>query len=50
VATHVARAEDSRPLQAWIGSTLSEEFDLEGTAGAAPEFADLFLRQPRGEA
>jgi hypothetical protein len=50
VATHVARSEDSRPLQAWIGSTLSEEFDLEGTAGVAPEFADLFLRQPRGEA
>lgn len=50
VATHVAHPEDARPLQAWIGSTLSEEFDLEGTAGAAPEFADLFLRQPRGEA
>ena len=50
VATHVACSEDARPLQAWVGSTLSEEFDLEGTAGAAPEFADLFLRQPRGEA
>ena len=50
IATHVARPEDSRPLQAWIGSTLSEEFDLEGTAGAAPEFADLFLRQPKGDA
>ena len=49
VATHVARPEDARPLQAWIGSTLSEEFDLEGTAGAVPEFADLFLRQSRGE-
>jgi hypothetical protein len=50
VATHVARAEDARPLQSWIGGTLSEEFDLEGTAGAVPEFTDLFLRQSRGEA
>jgi hypothetical protein len=45
VATHVARPEDARPLQGWIGSTLSEEFDLEGTAGAVPEFADLFTRE-----
>lgn len=44
VATHVAQAEDARPLQSWIGGTLSEEFDLEGTAEQVPEFTDLFLR------
>ena len=47
MATHVARPEDARPLQGWIGSTLSEEFDLEGTAAAVPEFADLFTREAR---
>lgn len=44
VATHLARAEDARPLQSWIGGTLADEFDLEGTAAQAPEFTDLFLR------
>jgi hypothetical protein len=44
VATHLADAEDARPLQSWIGSTLADEFDLEGTAGQVPEFTDLFLR------
>jgi hypothetical protein len=44
VATHVARAEDARPLQSWIGGTLADEFDLEGTAAQVSEFTDLFLR------
>ena len=43
MATHVAEPADSRPLQSWIGSTLAEEFDLEGTADQAREFADLLL-------
>jgi hypothetical protein len=43
VATHVAEPADSRLLQSWIGSTLAEEFDLEGTADQAKEFADLLL-------
>jgi len=43
VATHVAGAEGARPLQSWIGTTLADEFDLEGTAGQVPEFTDLFL-------
>jgi hypothetical protein len=43
VATHVAEPADSRLLQSWIGSTLAEEFDLEGTADQAQEFADLLL-------
>ena len=43
VATHVADPSESRPLQSWIGGTLAEEFDLEGTAEQAREFADLLL-------
>jgi len=43
VATHVAEPADSRQLQSWIGTTLADEFDLEGTADQAREFADLLL-------
>jgi hypothetical protein len=46
VATHVAQSEDARPLQSWIGGTISDEFDLEGTAEQVPEFTDLFLHKP----
>jgi hypothetical protein len=45
VATHVAAAEDTRSLQGWLGTTLAEEFDLEGTAETVGEFGDLFLRE-----
>jgi len=52
VATHVAAQDDVRPLQSWIGTRLADEFDLEGTAGQVPEFADLLVREtlerPRG--
>lgn len=44
VATHVAAQDDARPLQSWIGTRLADEFDLEGTAGQVPEFADLLVR------
>ena len=44
VATHATEAEDARSLQAWLGTTLAEEFDLEGTAETVGEFGDLFLR------
>ena len=44
IATHMARDEEARALQSWIGGTLADEFDLEGTAGQIPEFTDLFLR------
>ena len=43
MATHMAEPAESRHLQSWIGSTLAEEFDLEGTAGQVPEFADLLV-------
>lgn len=45
VATHVAAQDDVRPLQSWIGTRLADEFDLEGTAGQVPEFADLLVRE-----
>lgn len=43
VATHVAAPADARPLQSWIGSTLADEFDLEGTAEQTSDFADLLV-------
>ena len=45
VATHATAPAESRHLHAWIGGTLAEEFDLEGTAGQVPEFADLLVRE-----
>ena len=43
VATHATAPAESRHLHAWIGGTLAEEFDLEGTAEEARDFADLLL-------
>lgn len=45
VATHLTDAGNERPLQSWIGTTISDEYDLEGTAEQVPEFTDLFLRR-----
>jgi len=42
VATHHAPMSHRRRLQAYIGSMVASEYDLEGTAGKVPEFADLF--------
>lgn len=43
LATHVAQPSESRLLQSWIGGTLAEEYDLEGTAEQAGEFAELLI-------
>lgn len=43
VASHMVEPAESRSLQGWIGGTLAEEFDLEGTADQAREFADLLV-------
>ena len=43
VATHATEPAASRHLQSWIGTTLADEYDLEGTAEQAKEFADLLL-------
>lgn len=48
VATHHASAIGNRSIQAWIGSLISDEYDLEGTAEAAPEFADFFVNSDGG--
>jgi len=45
LATHrVLEAERPR-LHAYIGTLISDEYDLEGTAEGVPEFNDLFLNQ-----
>ncbi len=43
IATHRAGAEAALRLQAYIGTLISDEYDLEGTAEKVPEFRDLFL-------
>lgn len=45
VATHHADETASRNLQAYIGSLISDEYDMEGTAVDAPEFADFFVEK-----
>lgn len=50
VSTHVAEPAESRHLQSWIGGTLAEEYDLEGTAEQAREFADLLIGDGPGGA
>ena len=41
IATHQATPVAARGLQAFIGGLISEEYDLEGTAEGANEFADF---------
>lgn len=43
VATHHALPEGARRLQAHIGSLISDEYDLEGTAEGAPDFDAFFI-------
>lgn len=43
VATHKVGGNMAAKLQAWIGGTICEEYDLEGTATKVNDFADLFL-------
>lgn len=42
-ATHHADAAGNRVLQAYIGTLISDEFDMEGTATAGCEFSDFFI-------
>lgn len=45
VATHHAKGLAGMPLQAWIGSVISEEFDLEGTSEVKTDgFEATFVR------
>ncbi|NNE01236.1 MAG: DUF932 domain-containing protein [Pirellulaceae bacterium] len=43
VATHHTLPEGANRMQAYIGSLIADEFDLEGTANDAPEFDAFFL-------
>ncbi|TWU20568.1 hypothetical protein Pla52o_44460 [Novipirellula galeiformis] len=43
VATHHALPEGAKRLQAHIGSLISDEYDLEGTAQGAPDFDAFFI-------
>ncbi|WP_237607657.1 DUF932 domain-containing protein [Roseimaritima sediminicola] len=43
VATHHAKSEGANRLQAFIGSLISDEYDLEGTADDAAEFDAFFV-------
>ncbi|MGY8767993.1 MAG: hypothetical protein ACKVH8_06095 [Pirellulales bacterium] len=43
IATHYSRNESGRNLQAYIGSLISDEYDMEGTATDTTEFSDFFI-------
>ena len=43
VATHHAKVGGANRIQAFLGSLISDEYDLEGTADGAPEFDDFFI-------
>ncbi|QDT13373.1 DUF932 domain-containing protein [Stieleria marina] len=43
VATHHSLPDGTNRMQAYIGSLISDEFDLEGTVKDAPEFDAFFL-------
>jgi hypothetical protein len=45
MATHHAPPQAAARLHGWLGSTLTEEYDLENTANDVPEFADVFMTQ-----
>jgi hypothetical protein len=44
MATHRASPAASRRLQGFIGSIISDEYDMEGTAQSVTEFADFFVQ------
>ena len=48
VATHHAGVPAARRLHAWVGSLVSGEYDLEGTADQYGDFKDFFLDEPAG--
>lgn len=48
VATHHALEDGARRIQAWLGTLISEEYDLEGTADSAEEFDAFFVPSDDG--
>lgn len=45
MGTHHATAKSNRLLQAYIGTLISDEYDLEGTGEKVAEFNDFFVSQ-----
>lgn len=43
LSTHHVNARNGIALQAWVGSLLSQEYDLEGSCDVFNDFRDLFL-------
>jgi hypothetical protein len=48
VATHHAQPEGSRMLQAWVGGSISDEYDMEGTRDKFGEFKDFLVDAKMG--
>ena len=48
VATHHADPSAARQLQAWVGETISGEYDMEGTRDKFTEFKDFHLTAKLG--
>jgi hypothetical protein len=46
VATHQSTPDAGLQLQAFIGSLVSDEFDMEGTGEKVKEFQDFFVSEP----
>lgn len=46
LATHHTKTGDGRRLQGYIGTLISDEYDMEGTANQATEFSDFFATKP----
>jgi hypothetical protein len=44
VATHRSTGTQSMALQAWLGGTISEEYDLEGTSDKKEDFEGVFVK------
>jgi hypothetical protein len=47
-ATHHATPAGNRAMQAFIGSLISDEYDMEGTAESVGDFNDFFMESPTG--
>jgi len=45
MATHHAPPQAAARIHGWLGSTLTDEYDLENTANDVPEFADVYMTQ-----
>ncbi len=42
-STHQVKGDESRIFQAWLGTTISDEFDLEGTNTKKTDFEGVFM-------